>query len=72
MNYASTLGVFCLRLLVKNKVILSNRFADEPLLKKSRGGCRLPYDGGRRGAYALPERSLLKNEKTGAVRFDLI
>ena len=32
INYAPTRGVFSLRLIVKNKVILSKRFADEPEL----------------------------------------
>ena len=32
INYAPTMSVFSLRLIVKNKVILSNRFADEPFL----------------------------------------
>ena len=32
INYAPTMGVFSLRLIVKNKVILSNRFTYEPVL----------------------------------------
>ena len=47
INYAPTLGVFSLCIIVKNKVILSNGFADEPSLAlvpayRQKGLCGIP------------------------------